>query len=273
MIKVVVTGCTGRMGQFISKLIIENENTELVAAVEMENHPAIGEDIGAIVGVGEIGVQISSDFISAIEKADVYIDFTAPEASLKFLTLASSKGKAAVIGTTGFTSSDLEFIKGESKKVPVVLAPNMSLGVNLLFFLTKKIAEVLKDKQYDIEMVERHHRHKLDAPSGTAVKLGEIVAETIGKELEEIIKWGRFGRTNNERSDSEVGIMSLRGGEIVGEHTVYFSGSAEELVVTHRAYSREAFAQGAVNAAIWLNKKDKGLYDMQDVLGLKEGVS
>ena len=272
MIKIVVTGCTGRMGQFISKLIIENENTKLVAAVEMENHPAIGQDIGVMTGIGEVGVKISSDFISAIENADVYIDFTAPEASLKFLTLASSKGKAAVIGTTGFTASDMEFIKKEAEKIPVVLAPNMSLGVNLLFYLTKKITEVLKDKQYDIEMVERHHRHKLDAPSGTAVKLGEIVAETVGKELDEIIKWGRHGRSDNERSASEVGIMSLRGGEIVGEHTVYFSGSAEELIVTHRAYSREAFAQGAVNGAIWIADKSNGLYDMQDVLGLKEGV-
>lgn len=270
MVNILVTGCTGRMGQIISKLVLENENAKLSGVVEIDNHPAIGRDIGLIIGVGETGVKITSDFISSIENADVYIDFTSPAASLKFLTLASSKGKAAVIGTTGFTAQDIDFIKSEAEKIPVILAPNMGLGVNLLFYLTKKITEVLKDKQYDIEMVERHHRHKLDAPSGTAVRLGEIVAETVNKELDDIIKWGRYGRTENERSDDEVGILSLRGGEVVGEHTLYFSGKAEELIMTHRAYSREAFAQGAVNAAIWLSQNKSGLYDMQDVLGLKE---
>ena len=270
MINVVVTGCTGRMGQIISKLVIENDNTNLVGAIEIEGHELIGTDIGTFLGYDKLGVKISSDFLEEVQKADVYIDFTSPEASLKFLTLAASKNRSAVIGTTGFSASDLEFIHGKAETIPVVLAPNMSLGVNLLFYLTKKITEVLKGKGYDIEMVERHHRHKLDAPSGTAVRLGEIVAEVLGKELDDIIKWGRYGRVKTERSDDEVGIMSLRGGEVVGEHTLYFSGKAEELIITHRAFSREAFARGAVDAAIWVSDKNSGFYDMQDILGLKE---
>lgn len=270
MLKVVVTGAAGRMGSLISHLVWESEDMELVGVVEREDSPFVGKDIGNVWGSEQVGIKITTDFLLLIEKADVYIDFTSPEASLKFLTLAVSKGTAAVIGTTGFTEQDKEFIEEQSAKIPVVLAPNMSLGVNLLFYLTKRISEVLYPRDYDIEIVERHHRHKLDAPSGTALNLGEIVAEVIGKPLAEIMKWGRYGRAEIERSKEEVGIFALRGGEVVGEHTLFFSGAAEEVVVTHRAFSRKAFAFGALQAARWVVNQKSGLYDMQDVLGLKE---
>ena len=269
MLKIVVTGAAGRMGSLISRLVWESEDMELVGAVEREDHPLIGRDLGNIWGTENVGMQLESDFLALIEKADLYIDFTTPEASLKFLTLASGKGKGAVIGTTGFTEQDREFIKEHAGKIPIVLAPNMSLGVNLLFYLTRKVSEVLYEKGYDIEVVERHHRHKLDAPSGTALRLGEIIAEVIGKPLEDIMKWGRYGRSSTERSREEIGIFALRGGEVVGEHTLYFSGAAEEVVITHRAFSRKAFAFGALQAAKWLSSQEPGLYDMQDVLGLK----
>ncbi len=269
MLKIVVTGAAGRMGSLISRLVWESNDMELVGAVEREDHPLVGRDLGTMWGTENVGKALESDFLGLIEEADVYIDFTVPEASLKFLTLASSKSKGAVIGTTGFTEQDRSFIKEHSKRIPIVLAPNMSLGVNLLFFLTRKVSEVLYEKSYDIEIVERHHRHKLDAPSGTALRLGEIVADVIGRSLEDIIKWGRYGRADSERGKEEIGIFALRGGEVVGEHTLYFSGAAEEIVITHRAFSRKAFAFGALQAAKWLYSQSPGLYDMQDVLGLK----
>ncbi len=270
MLKVVVTGAAGRMGGLISRLVWESDDMELVGAVEREDHPLIGRDMGNIWGTENVGIKLESDFLALVERADLYIDFTTPEASLKFLTLAASKGKGAVIGTTGFTEQDKNFIEEFSRKIPIILAPNMSLGVNLLFYLTRKVSEVLYERGYDIEMVERHHRHKLDAPSGTALRLGEIVADVIGKPLEDIMKWGRYGRSESERSKEEVGIFALRGGEVVGEHTLYFSGTAEEVVITHRAFSRKAFAYGALQAAKWLVNQKAGLFDMQDVLGLKE---
>jgi 4-hydroxy-tetrahydrodipicolinate reductase len=270
MIRVLVTGGAGRMGSLIARLVWESDEFELSGVVEREDHPLIGGDMGTIWGAEKVEVKLESDFLSLVEKADVYVDFTTPEASLKFLTLAVSRGKPAVIGTTGFTEEDKEFIREQTEKIPVVLAPNMSLGVNLLFYLTKKVGEVLYQRDYDVEIVERHHRHKLDAPSGTEIKLGEIIAELIGKPLEDIMRWGRYGRSNNERSKEEVGIFALRGGEVVGEHTLYFSGVAEEVVITHRAFSRKAFALGALQAAKWIVQQKPGLYDMQDVLGLKE---
>ncbi len=267
--KVVVTGAAGRMGSLISRLVWESEDMELAGVIEREDHPLLGRDMGYIWGTEKAGIVLESDFLNRIENADLYIDFTSPESSLKFLTLAAMKGKAAVIGTTGFTEQDREFIREQAQKIPVVLAPNMSLGINLLFYLTKKVSEVLFNRDFDIEIIERHHRHKLDAPSGTALKIGEIISEVIGKPLEEIMKWGRYGRSTTERSKDEVGIFALRGGEVVGEHTLFFSGPAEEVVITHRAFSRKAFAIGALQAARWVAGRDKGLYDMQDVLGLR----
>ncbi len=271
MIKVVVTGGAGRMGSLISRLVYESDDMELAAVVEREDHPLLGKGLGNIWGTENVDIKLKSDFLAEIEKADLYIDFTVPEVSLKFLTLAVSRGKSAVIGTTGFNATDMDFIAEQARKIPVVLAPNMSLGINLLFYLTKKVTEVLYPGDYDVEIVERHHRHKLDAPSGTALKLGEIISDVIGKPLTDIMRWGRYGRSISEKSREEVGIFALRGGEVVGEHTLYFSGVAEEMVITHRAFSRKAFAIGALQAARWVMKINKpGLYDMQDVLGLRE---
>lgn len=264
MIKIIVTGACGRMGRRIARMVIGQEDMELAGAVERKNHPSFGKDLGEILGGDETGVVLEDDLKKVIDKGEVLIDFTHPEATLGHLKLAGEGQKAMVIGTTGLGEKELAEVEGLAKNIPCVLSPNMSVGVNLLFSIAGQVAEVLGE-DYDMEIVEAHHRHKKDAPSGTARKLGEILAEARKQNLEKVAVYGRRGMVG-ERPKESIGIHAVRGGDIVGDHTVIFAGPAERIELTHRAHSRDTFAQGAIRAARFAAKAPPGLYSMQDVL-------
>lgn len=267
MAKITVIGASGRMGQMIINSINKTEGATLAGALEMEGHETLGKDAGDIAGVGNLGVAITDDFAEAIKDCDVTIDFTSPMSTLHNVDMAIKAGKKAVIGTTGFSKDELGVVDFLSKKGSIVLAPNMSMGINLLARLVEEAARTLHE-EYDIEIIDMHHSQKKDAPSGTAIQLGECAAHGRGSELSELGVYERYGIIG-ERKKGTIGIQTIRGGDIVGDHTVIFAGPGERLELTHRAHSRETFASGAVTAAMWLSDKDKGLYDMQDVLGLK----
>jgi 4-hydroxy-tetrahydrodipicolinate reductase len=267
MIKIAVAGSTGRMGSRIAALSKEYEGIQLAGAFERKGHKDIGKDIGPLVGVGDTGVKLTDSIDSVIDEVDLVISFTTVEASLEHLRSASSKGKAMVLGTTGFSKDHLKEIAGLTKKIPCVMASNMSTGVNLLLKVLQDIARVLGDA-YDVEIIEAHHRMKKDAPSGTALKMAQAIAESLNRNLDETAVYARKGIIG-ERTQKEIGIQSIRAGDIVGEHTVIFGGLGERIEVTHKASSRDTFARGALRAALWVYGKPAGLYDMQDVLGLK----
>ena len=261
MLRVIVAGVFGKMGLEIVRQVREEPEMMLVGAFERPDHPRVGEEVVE-------GVTVAGSLEEVIEKGDVFIDFTHHTASVMHLHVAEKHRKRAVVGTTGFTPSELDEIQQIGRKIPMVFAPNMSVGVNLLFKLVKEAAEVL-GPAYDIEIVEAHHRLKKDAPSGTAMRLGEILARTAKNAgLEEVGVFSRQGMIG-ARSDREIGIQTVRAGDIVGEHTVLFAGPGERVELTHRAHNRSNFAAGAVKAALWLSHQPVGLYDMQDVLGLK----
>jgi 4-hydroxy-tetrahydrodipicolinate reductase len=267
MTKVIVAGAAGRMGQRISWMVNENPALELAAGFEQENSPALGKDIGELAGFGTSGVTISAGLASVIDQGDVIIDFTFHAATMEFVKLAAEKKRAMVIGTTGLSAENLAEIKGLAEaNFPCVQAPNMAVGVNVLFKLVEKAATILGDG-YDVEIVESHHRMKKDAPSGTALKLGEMAAGALNRDLAEVGVFERNG-VIGERTDKEIGIQTIRAGDIVGEHTVYFAGAGERLEITHRAHSRDNFARGAAVAAAWIDGKPNGMYTMFDVLGL-----
>lgn len=266
--RIAVSGAAGRMGRRITALATENPDVEVVAALEMSSNSLLGQDVGVVAGVGTLGVFITDDIDEAISKSDALIDFSSPEATLDHLRVVSKAGKAMVIGTTGFSEDQKREIADLAKNVKCLMAPNMSLGVNLLFTLVEKVALALGDA-YDVEIVESHHNQKKDAPSGTAVKLAEVIAGSLKRDLNETGVYGRKGIVG-ARKPSEIGVMALRGGDIVGEHTVMFVTGGERLELIHRAHSRDAFARGAIQAAIWVHDKPNGLYDMRDVLGLKD---
>ncbi len=269
MIKAVVTGAAGRMGGRIATLIAETEGIELAGAVEQKGHPAIGKDMGEGLGLGTIGVPIGDDLAGCVEQGDVIIDFTSPAASFAHLRIAAQKGRAIVIGSTGFNADELRRVRELAGTVRCVLAPNMSVGVNVLFRVLADVARILGD-DYDVELVEAHHHRKKDAPSGTAMKMGQILAESLGRDLEHVGVFSRRGMIG-ERTKAEIGIQTIRAGDIVGDHTVMFAGEGERLEFIHRAHSRDNFARGAIRAACWLVGQPNGLYDMQDVLGLRRG--
>ncbi len=263
MIRAIVVGGAGRMGGRIIHTIHEAEGIEVSGAVERPDHPFLNRDVGEVVGLGEIGVLLEG----VIEAGQVVIDFTNPEGSLRSLEVASGGGVAMVIGSTGFTPQQTDKVARLAKKTPCVLSPNMSVGVNLMFKLVGEIARILRD-EYDVEIVEAHHRFKKDSPSGTAMKLGEIIASALNRDFPQVGVFGRRGDIG-ERKLQEIGMQVVRAGDIVGEHTVIFGGLGERLEVTHRAHSRDNFARGAVRAAKWVTTQPSGLYDMGDVLGLK----
>ena len=267
MIKAVVAGAGGRMGGRLVSLIKESSDLQLVGAVERKGHPAIGADAGEIAGCGRLGVTVTDDLTALADRADVLIDFTAPEATLVNLHIMAARKKAMVIGTTGLSADQQADLKKTAKTVPCVFSPNMSVGVNVLL---KVIAEMAKTfgEDYDIEVQEAHHRLKKDAPSGTAIKLAQVLAEATGKDLDSVAVYGRKGMIG-ERKRGEIGMQVIRAGDIVGDHTVLFGGMGERIEVTHRAQSRDTFARGALRAARWVVTRPPGLYDMQDVLGLK----
>ncbi|HEX8948978.1 MAG TPA: 4-hydroxy-tetrahydrodipicolinate reductase [Dissulfurispiraceae bacterium] len=267
MVRIAVTGATGRMGSRIAALSRDYRDLTLVGAVERKGHEALGKDIGPFIGAGETGVKITDNLEGIIGGCDVVIDFTSTTSSAQHLKIAAEHGKAMVIGTTGFSKDDIQSLKAMSGGIPVVLAPNMSVGVNLLLKVLQDVARVLGD-DYDIEIVEAHHRLKKDAPSGTALKMAQVIADAVNRNLDEVAVYARKGMTG-ERTKKEIGIQTVRAGDIVGEHTVLFGGLGERIEITHKASSRDTFARGALRAALWLSGKPAGLYDMQDVLGLK----
>jgi len=267
MIKIAVCGAAGRMGQRIINSITEAEGVVFAAALERPGHPLAGQDAGLIAGCGELGVTISDDLNGVIGACDVLIDFTAPKVSLKNLEACALKKKSIVIGSTGFTPEERALAVELAREIPVVLAPNMSVGVNVCFKILKDIAKTLGD-DFDVEIVEAHHRLKKDAPSGTAVRMGEVVAEALGRDYNKVANFHREGITG-ERTREEIGMQTIRGGDIIGEHTVYFIGMGERIELSHRAMTRDMFSRGSVRAAKWVVSQKPGLYDMQDVLGLK----
>ncbi len=267
MQKIAVMGCSGRMGVEVARAVIATDGVELAGCTEMKGHHAIGSDILALIGAGAGGPAISGNLNDIIDGIDAVIDFTAPEAAMKHFDIAADNGKAIVIGTTGLSAEAMDRIKTRSAEVRCVMAPNMSVGVNLMFKLVSEAARII-GSDYDIEITEIHHNRKKDAPSGTAARLAEICARETGRDIAKDAVYGREGLTGERRKD-EIGVMSLRAGDVVGEHTVIFGGTGERLEIAHKAGSRSNFAKGAVLAAKWLADKKPGIYDMQDVLGLK----
>lgn len=265
--KIAVSGAAGRMGKRIIALAHEHPEMEIVGALEAVGHPALGKDAGDTAGIGNIGIPIVSDVSKVLKHCDVLIDFSAPDASLANVEYAASAGKGIVVGTTGFSEDQKLRLDQVGSATRCVVAPNMSVGVNVLFKLVETVAHILGG-EYDIEIIESHHRLKKDAPSGTAKKLAEIAASALGRDLKKDGVYGRNGIVG-ERTRDEIGVMALRGGDIVGEHTVMFVTNGERIELIHRAHSRDALAKGAIQAALWLVSQPNGLYDMQDVLGLK----
>ena len=269
MVRAVVAGAAGRMGTTIIRNILKTEGMELVGAFEHPESPAVGKDLAEILGLSKkTGVVVEDGLEKVIEKGDVIIDFTFHTASLEHARINARYGKAMVIGTTGFTKEELSEVHELAREnFPLVQAYNMSLGINLLYKLVEVATRILGE-DFDIEIVEAHHRLKKDAPSGTALALANVVAKTLGWD-DSAFRFCREGIIG-ERPKKEIGIQTLRAGEIVGEHTVLFAGPGERLELTHRAASRDTFARGAVRAALWVVDKAPGVYDMHDVLGLKE---
>ncbi len=269
MRSIVIAGAAGRMGKRLIDLVNAQEGAQVVGALEYSEHPFLGRDAGEVAGIGRLELPLVGNFTGlAGSQAEVMIDFTAPHATLANLEWAQAESVAMVIGTTGMSEPEREQISLAAKKIPVVFAPNMSVGVNVLFKIAAEVAAILGD-DFDVEILEAHHRLKKDAPSGTAVRLGEIVAETLGRDYPQDAVFARQGFTG-ERTQREIGMQTLRAGDIVGEHTVMFGGMGERLELIHRAHSRDNFAAGAVRAALWLEGRAPGLYDMQDVLGFRK---
>jgi 4-hydroxy-tetrahydrodipicolinate reductase len=260
-------GASGKMGARLVALAIETPGLAVGAALERAGHPSLARDAGEAAGVGTIGVAIGSDVRAALSAGDVVIDFTTPAATLALLPQASEAKIALVIGTTGLDASGVEAIRSASSRIPIVFAPNMSLGMNVMFKVVADVARAL-GAGYDVEIVEAHHRQKKDAPSGTALALGRVLADAAKHRLDEVAVYARHGDVG-PRSTGEIGIQTIRAGDIVGDHTVLFGGLGERLEITHRTSSRDTFARGALRAAQWLSDKPPGLYDMQDVLGLR----
>ena len=268
MRSVVIAGAAGRMGKRLVDLVNAQAGPEVVGALEYSEHPLLGKDAGEVAGIGRLEVPLVGN-LNELDgnDAEVMIDFTAPQATLANLDWAVAEQVSMVIGTTGMSVEERGLLARAACEIPIVFAPNMSVGVNVLFKIVAEVAAILGE-DFDVEILEAHHRLKKDAPSGTAVHLGEIVAETLGRDYQSDAVFTRHGFTG-ERTQREIGMQTLRAGDIVGEHTVMFGGMGERLEIIHRAHSRDNFAAGAVRAALWLAGREPGLYDMQDVLGLK----
>ncbi|KXS37196.1 4-hydroxy-tetrahydrodipicolinate reductase [Modicisalibacter sp. 'Wilcox'] len=270
-VRIAVMGPAGRMGRTLVSAVHQDEAAELTAGIVAAGSSLAGADLGELAGVGRSGVSASDDLIAVVDDFDVLIDFTNPSTTLANLAFCAEHGKRIVIGTTGLDDAQLAELDGYRDRVPMVFAPNMSVGVNLTLNLLATAARALGDEGYDIEVIEAHHRHKVDAPSGTALKMGEVVADALGRNLKEHGVFAREGQCG-PRSDTEIGFATVRAGDIVGEHTVMFATEGERIEITHKASSRMTFARGAVRAARWVAGRDAGRYDMQDVLGLAGSV-
>ena len=266
VIRVAVTGAAGRMGKMLIEALSNMPAADLTVAIEHPDSSLLGADAGELAGLGQSAVIIGSDLAASIDAFDVLIDFTAPVATIANAQLCAAHGKSMVIGTTGFDGSQKTALDEIIRPISVVMAANYSVGVNLCFKLSKLAAEVMGDTA-DIEIIEAHHRHKVDAPSGTALKLGEVIADATGRDLAKVGVYSREGQTG-ARDQQTIGFATVRGGDIVGDHTVLFAEDGERIEITHKASSRMSFASGAVRAAGWIANQPAGLYDMQDVLGL-----
>mgnify|MGYP002639632362 FL=1 len=263
---IVITGASGRMGQMLIKSVMASDKCHLVGALERTGHGWVGQDVGTAMGMGEMGVTVTDDALEVFAKAQAVIDFTAPAATVAFAGLAAQARAVHVIGTTGLAETDLKAIELAAHHAVIVRAGNMSLGVNLLTKLTQKVAAAL-DEDFDIEIIEAHHHHKVDAPSGTALMLGEAAAAGRGVKLKDVTDSGRDGITG-ARTRGDIGFSAIRGGDIVGEHDVMFAAAGERIILRHMATDRNIFARGALKAALWGQDKSPGQYDMMDVLGL-----
>ena len=264
-LRVAVAGASGRMGRMLIETIVGTPDMALTGALDIAGTPALGQDAAAFLGAHS-GALITSDLNAGLANAQVLIDFTRPEGTLAHLQVCRDRGVCAVIGTTGLTPAQKAQVAAHAQHVAVMLAPNMSVGINVVLKLLDVTARALS-QGYDIEIIEAHHRHKVDAPSGTALQLGEVVAQALGRDLQQCAVYARQGVTG-ERDPSSIGFATVRGGDIVGDHTVLFAGTGERIEITHKASSRATFVQGALRAARFLADKPSGLFDMNDVLGL-----
>jgi len=267
MINVIVAGAAGRMGCRLVALIRESSVLTLAGATEWKGHQAVGDDAGETAGCGRAGIPITDDLGALLDRGEVVVDFSAPAATLHHLRTVAQHKRAMVIGTTGFSAPQLEEVKLLACQVPCVLSPNMSVGINLIYKVIGEMAKTLGE-DYDIEVIEAHHRLKKDAPSGTALKIAEVLAKAVNRELGQVGIYARKGLIG-ERKKGEIGIQTIRAGDIVGDHTILFGGMGERIEVTHRASSRDTFAGGALRAARWVVQQPPGLYDMLDVLSLR----
>ncbi len=264
MIRVIVIGAPGRMGQRVIAQLRTDPELQLVGALAHASHPDLGRDAGEVAGGGALGVAVVHELEALLTQTDVIIDFSVADATLAYMPKIAAAGKAMVIGTTGFTDSQQDEIKRLSADMRCFLAPNMSLGVNVLFQVVRQVAAAL-GADYDVEIMEAHHRTKVDAPSGTALRMASIIAETLGRNLDDVGVYGRQGMIG-ERSDTEIGIQVIRAGDIIGEHTVIFAGMGERLELIHRSQNRDNFARGGLRAAKWVVQQPAGLYSMEDLL-------
>ena len=267
MTRIAITGAAGRMGRTLIEAVYQADGLELGAALEYSGSSLLGSDAGELAGIGKQGIEVVADLSSVADHFDVLIDFTRPEATLANIEVCRSHNKRMIIGTTGFDDAGRAAISQAAERIAIVFAPNMSVGVNLCFKLLDMAARVLGD-EVDIEVIEAHHRHKVDAPSGTALRMGEVIAEALGRDLADCAVYGREGQTG-ERDRKTIGFETIRAGDIVGDHTVMFADIGERIEITHKASSRMTFAKGAIRAASWLMAHQQGQFDMQDVLGLK----
>ena len=267
MIRVAVTGAAGRMGKALVQAVTETEGLQLTVATEHPESTLIGADAGEVAGIGRLGVAIGTDLEAAAADFDTLIDFTRPEPALAHLDICRRNGKKMVIGTTGFDEAGKAAIREAGEGIAIVFAPNMSVGVNLCFKLLDIAARVMGEES-DIEIIEAHHRHKVDAPSGTAIRMGEVVAEALGRNLDEVAVYGRHGIIG-ERKRETIGFETIRVGDVVGEHTVWFAAEGERVEIAVKSSSRMTYANGSARAVLWLGERDRGVYDMQDVLGLR----
>ena len=265
-LRIAVAGASGRMGRMLIEAVTAANDLVLAGALDVAGSPALGQDASAFLGVNS-GVHITADLKAGLANAQVLIDFTRPEGTLAHLQQCRERGVSAVVGTTGFSPAQKAQIAAHAHHVAVMFAPNMSVGINVVLKLLDVAARALNEG-YDIEIIEAHHRHKVDAPSGTALQLGEVVAAALGRDLKDCAVYAREGVTG-ERDPSSIGFATVRGGDIVGDHTVLFAGTGERIEITHKASSRATFAQGALRAARFLADKNSGLFDMNDVLGLR----
>ena len=266
LLKFAIAGASGRMGRMLVETILNTSDAQLVGALDISGSAYLGQDPGAFLGKNT-GIRITSDIRDGMKGADFLIDFTRPEGTLEHLKIAQELGVKMIIGTTGFSEEQKNALKLASRKLAIVFAPNMSVGVNATFKLLEMAAKIL-NQGYDIEIVEAHHKHKVDAPSGTALGMGEVIANALGKDLKDCAVYAREGHTG-ERESGAIGFATIRGGDIVGDHTVMFCGEGERIEITHKSASRISYAQGSIRAARFLKGQSSGLFDMQDVLGLK----